>query len=71
MDHERVNSTFVPTHQDGTTVAAFKFDRRIGHLQRWRRPGHPFNERRRNDLEGLLSKGGHCCHQFRTRNLMH
>jgi hypothetical protein len=68
-DHEGVNSTFVPTYQDDTTFAAFKFDRRIGHLQRWRRPGHhPFNERRRNDLERPLWGSGHCCNQFQIRN---
>ena len=29
MDHERA-ALFVHTHQDGTTVSAFAFDRRIG-----------------------------------------
>ena len=53
-DYERVSFAFVHTHQDGSTVAAFAFDRRIRRFQRWRRRGHPFNERRRNDLEGLL-----------------
>ena len=41
-DDERVNFTFRPTHQDGTTVAACKFDGRVGQLQRWRCPGHHF-----------------------------
>ena len=54
MDQERVGVTFVPTQQDGTTISAFPFERRIERLQRWRRPGHHFNERRRNDREGLL-----------------
>jgi hypothetical protein len=55
MDHERVDFTFVSTHQDGTTISAFAFDRRIKRFQHWRRLGHPFNDkRRRNDLEGLL-----------------
>ena len=36
MDDERVNFTFVATHQDGTTVAACKFNRWVGHLQHWR-----------------------------------
>ena len=53
-DDERVNFTFSPTHQDDTTVAACKFDGRVGPLQRWRYPGHPFDKRRWNDLEGLL-----------------
>ena len=69
MDHERVDFTFVPTHQDGTAISAFAFDRRIRRFQHWRRLGHPFNDkRRRNDLEGLLSKGGHCCNQFQRDN---
>ena len=68
MDHERVVFTFVPTHQDGTAISAFAFDRRIKRFQHWRRPGHPFNERRRNDLEGPLWKGGHCCHQFQIQS---
>ena len=49
-DHERVGLTFVPTHQDGTAISAFAFDRRIKRFQHWRRPGHPFNERRRTTL---------------------
>jgi hypothetical protein len=44
MDHERVDFTFVSTHQDGTTISAFAFDRRITRFQHWRRLGHPFNE---------------------------
>jgi hypothetical protein len=67
-DHERVGLTFVPTHQDGTAISAFAFDRRIKRFQHRRRPGHPFNERRRNDLEGPLWKDGHCCHQFQILN---
>ena len=51
MDQERVGFTFLPTYQDGTTISAFAFDRRIRH---WRRRGHPFNEGCRNDLEGFL-----------------
>ena len=53
MDHQGVGFTFVPTHQDDTTISAFAFDRRIRHFQHWRRRGHR-NKRRRNDLEGLL-----------------
>jgi hypothetical protein len=53
MDHERVGFTCVRTHQDGTAISAFAFDRRIRHFQHWRRRGHR-NERRRNELEGLL-----------------
>ena len=62
MDHERAGG-FIPvhTHQDGTTVSAFAFDRRIGRFQRRRRRGHRFNERRWKDLEGPLWKSGHCC----------
>jgi hypothetical protein len=67
MDHERAGFIPVHTHQDGTTVSAFAFDRRIGRFQRRRRRGHRFNKRRWNDLEGLLRKGGHCCHQFQIR----
>jgi hypothetical protein len=61
MDQEmRVDFIFLPTDQDGTTVSAFAFDRRIGRFQRRRRRGHRFfNKRRWNDLEGLLRKGGH------------
>jgi hypothetical protein len=29
MDHERAGFTLVPTHQDGTALSAFAFDRRI------------------------------------------
>ena len=57
MNHQRTGFTPVPTHQDGATVSAFQFDRRIEHLQCWRRRGHRFNKRRWNDLEGLFSKG--------------
>jgi hypothetical protein len=70
MDHERVGFIIpVHTHQDGTTVSAFAFDRRIGHFQRRRRRGHRFNKRRWNDLERPLWKSGHCCNssKFRTR----
>jgi hypothetical protein len=67
-DHERVGLTFVPTHQDGTAISAFAFDRRTRRFQQHRRRlGHSFNDkRRRNDLEGLLWEHG--CHQFQTRN---
>ena len=55
MDHERVGFTFVHTHQDGTAISAFAFDRRIRRFEHWRRRGHRFNDkRRRNDLERLL-----------------
>ena len=54
MDQERVGFTFLPTHQDGTTISAFAFDRRIRHFEHWRRRGHPVNEGCRNDLEGPL-----------------
>jgi hypothetical protein len=56
-----VNFTFLPTDQDGATVATCKFDRKglVGHLQRWGRSGHCFNERGRYDLEGLRWEGGH------------
>jgi hypothetical protein len=51
-DHERIDFTFVPTHQDGAALSTFAFDRRIRRrFQHWRRRGHPFNERGRNDLE--------------------
>ena len=69
MNHQRTSFTPVPTHQDGATVSAFQFDRRIGHLQCWRRRGHTFNERRWNDLKGLFSKNGHCCNQSQIRKL--
>jgi hypothetical protein len=63
MDHEGVDFIFVHTHQDGTAISAFVFDRRIMPFQHWRRAGHRFNgKRRRNNLEGLLSKGGHAQH---------
>ena len=52
-DDEGVNFFFGRTHQDGTTVAACKFDGRVGHLQRWRCRGHRFNERGRHDLESF------------------
>ena len=39
MDQERVGFTFLPTHQDGTTISAFAFDRRIKRFQHWRRLG--------------------------------
>jgi hypothetical protein len=54
MDQEMVDFIFLPTHQDVTAISAFAFDRRIRRFQHWRRRGHPSNERRRNDLEGLL-----------------
>ncbi len=53
MDQERVGFTFLPKYQDGTTISAFAFARRIRHFDDWRRCGHPFNEGCRNDLEGL------------------
>ena len=59
MNHQRTGFTPVPTHQDGATVSAFQFDRRIEYLQCGRRRGHRFNKRRWNDLESLFSKGGH------------
>ena len=64
MDYERVGFTFVHTHQDGSAISAFAFNRRIGRFQHWRRRGYPFNERRRNDLERPLWKVGHCCNKF-------
>jgi hypothetical protein len=67
MDHERAGFIPVHTHQDGTTVSAFAFDRRIGRFQRRRRRGHRFNKRRWNDLERSLWKSGHCCNQFQIR----
>jgi hypothetical protein len=54
VDHERVGFTSAATYQDGSAISAFAFNRRIGRFQHWRRRGHPSNERRRNDLEGLL-----------------
>ena len=54
MDQKRVGFTVLPTHQDGTTISAFAFDRRIRHFEHWRRRGHPFNEGCRNDLEVFL-----------------
>jgi hypothetical protein len=68
MDQERVGSTFLPTQQDGTTISAFAFDRRIRHFEHWRRRGHPFKERCRNDLEGLLSKDRHLLTLQRVAN---
>jgi hypothetical protein len=59
MNYQRTGFTPVPMHQDGATVPAFQFNRRIEHLQRWRRRGRRFSKRRWNDLEGLFSKGGH------------
>ena len=67
MDHERVDFIPVHTHQDGTTVSAFAFDRSIGRFQRRRRRGRRFNKRRRNDLERSLWKSGHCRNQFQIR----
>jgi hypothetical protein len=67
VDYERVGFTFVHMHQDGTAISAFVFDRRIWHLQHWRRRGYRFNERRRNDLERPLWKSGHCCNRFEIR----
>ena len=67
MDYESVGFTSVPTYQDGTAISAFAFDRRIRSFQLWRRRGHPFNERRRNDLERPLWKSGHCCNKFQIR----
>ena len=65
MEDERVGFTSVATYQDGTAISAFAFDRRIKSFQHWRRLGHRFNDkRRRNDLEGLLSKGEHCCQRL-------
>ena len=53
VDHERVGFTSVHTHQDGTAISAFAFDRRIRRFHNWRHLGHR-SEERRNDLEGLL-----------------
>ena len=39
MNYQRTGFTPVPMHQDGATVPAFQFNRRIEHLQRWRRRG--------------------------------
>ena len=69
MNHQRTGFTPVPTHQDGATVSAFQFDRRIEHLQCWRRRGRRFNKRRWNDLEGLFSKGGHVAPPVPNRDL--
>ena len=65
--YERVSFTFVHTHQDGTAISAFEFNRRIGLFQHWRRRGYRFNERRRNDLERPLWKSGHCRNKFQIR----
>ena len=46
MNYQRTGFTPVPTHQDGATVSAFQFDRRIEHPPCWRRRGHRFNKRR-------------------------
>ena len=59
MNYQRTGFTPVPMHQDGATVSAFQFNRRIEHLQCWRRRGRRFSKRRWNDLESLFSKGGH------------
>ena len=68
MNRQRTGFTPVPTHQDGATVSAFQFDRRIKRFQRrWRR-GHRFNKRRWNDIERPLWKSGHCCNQSQIRN---
>ena len=37
MNYQRTGFTPVPMHQDGATVSAFQFNRRIEHLQCWRR----------------------------------
>jgi hypothetical protein len=66
-DYERVSFPFVHTHQDGTAISAFEFNRRIGLFQHWRRRGYRFNERRRNDLERPLWKSGHCRNKFQIR----
>jgi hypothetical protein len=67
VDQERVGFTSVHTHQDDIAISAFEFNRRIGLFQHWRRRGHRFNERRRNDLEPPLWKSGHCCNKFEIR----
>ena len=54
MDQERADFTFLPTHQDGTTISTFAFDHRIRHFEHWRRRGHPVNEGCRNDFKGPL-----------------
>ena len=61
MDQERVGSAFIPADQDGTTISAFAFDRRLRHCEHWRRRGHPFNEGCRNDLEGLFCRRASIC----------
>ena len=58
MDQERVGFTFLPTHQDGTTISAFAFDRRIRHFEHWRRCGHPFNERCRKRFSQFFASLG-------------
>ena len=63
MDHEWVGFTYVRTHQDGTAIAAFVFDRGVMSFQHRRRLGHRFNGKRLwNDFE-LLFPRGHCCNQ--------
>jgi hypothetical protein len=59
MNYQRTGFTPVPMHQDGATVSAFQFNRRIEHLQCWRRRGRRFRKRRWNDLESLFSNSGH------------
>ena len=66
MNYQRTGFTPVPMHQDGATVSAFQFNRRIEHLQCWRRRGRRFRKRRWNDLESFFSNSGHvvlpnCC----------
>ena len=71
-DHERVDFTFVRTHQDGTAISAFTFDSRIRRFQHWRCLGQSLNDKRhRNDLERLLWKCGHCCNQFQSLKLVY
>ena len=70
MNHQRTSFTPVPTHQDGATVSAFQFDRRIGHLQCWRRRGHTFNERRWNDLIPRPIDQNWCAHWRNPMDMM-
>ena len=54
MDQKRVGFTFAPTHQEGITISASAFDRRLVRFEHWWRRGQDFNERCRYDLEGFL-----------------
>ena len=69
MDHER--GGFIPVHTRWTAPQFPHLHSTVGLgvFQRRRPRGHPFNKRRWNDLEGLLRKGGHCCHQSQIRRM--